>query len=102
MRRRMSGPPPPTFAVPYDAGSHVAVNGTRYAVQQFHFHHLTRSEFFGRHHQTPLFVQTAATIAVTYFIRIIILECLFFSHEPAYANPANRMPSSMMASTRSS
>ncbi len=29
----------PTFAVPYQPGSQITVNGTRYELQQFHFHH---------------------------------------------------------------
>ncbi len=40
----------PTFAVPYDAGSQVTVNGTTYAVQQFHFHHPSEHTVDGTHY----------------------------------------------------
>jgi carbonic anhydrase len=39
----------PTFAVPYDAGSMLTINGTRYELQQFHFHHPSEHTLNGKH-----------------------------------------------------
>ncbi len=40
----------PTFAVPYQAGSNLTINGTRYTVQQFHFHHPSEHTLHGKHY----------------------------------------------------
>ena len=40
----------PTFAVPVDAGSMLTINGTRYELQAFHFHHPSEHTVNGRHY----------------------------------------------------
>lgn len=40
----------PTFAVPYDSGSWITVNGSRYELQQFHFHHESEHTVDGQHY----------------------------------------------------
>lgn len=40
----------PTFAVPYEAGSMLSMNGTRYQLSQFHFHHLSEHTVNGKHY----------------------------------------------------
>ena len=40
----------PTFAVPYQPGSKLTINGTRYTVQQFHFHHPSEHTVNGKHY----------------------------------------------------
>ena len=40
----------PTFSVPYKSGSWLTVNGTRYELQQFHFHHPSEHTVNGKHH----------------------------------------------------
>jgi carbonic anhydrase len=39
----------PTFAVPYESGSMIKVNGTLYELQQFHFHHTSEHTVNGKH-----------------------------------------------------
>ncbi len=39
----------PTFAVPYGSGSTLTLNGTRYELEQFHFHHPSEHTLNGRH-----------------------------------------------------
>ena len=39
----------PTFAVPYKPGNWVTVNGTRYELQAFHFHHPSEHTVNGKH-----------------------------------------------------
>lgn len=39
----------PTFAIPYQTGSMLMMNGTRYQLQQFHFHHLSEHTVNGKH-----------------------------------------------------
>lgn len=39
----------PTFAVPYQSGSWITVNDTRYEIQAFHFHHLSEHTVNGKH-----------------------------------------------------
>lgn len=39
----------PTFAVPYQSGSQLTINGTGYELQQFHFHHPSEHTLNGRH-----------------------------------------------------
>ena len=38
----------PTFSVPYKSGSWLTVNGTRYELQQFHFHHPSEHTLDGK------------------------------------------------------
>jgi carbonic anhydrase len=38
----------PTFAVPYDSGSKLTMNGTNYELQQFHFHHTSEHTVNGK------------------------------------------------------
>ena len=38
----------PTFAVPYDSGSKLSMNGTTYELQQFHFHHTSEHTVNGK------------------------------------------------------
>jgi carbonic anhydrase len=40
----------PTFAVPYESGSLLTMNGTRYELRQFHFHHESEHTVDGRHY----------------------------------------------------
>lgn len=40
----------PTFAVPYDAGSKLSMNGTNYELKQFHFHHQSEHTVDGKHY----------------------------------------------------
>lgn len=40
----------PTFAVPYDKGSMLTINGTRYELQAFHFHHPSEHTVNGKHY----------------------------------------------------
>lgn len=40
----------PTFAVPYESGSMLSMNGTKYELQQFHFHHLSEHTVNGKHY----------------------------------------------------
>ena len=40
----------PTFAVEYESGSMLTVNGTNYELQQFHFHHLSEHTLDGKHY----------------------------------------------------
>ena len=40
----------PTFAVPYKSGSWVTINGTRYQLQAFHFHHPSEHTVDGKHY----------------------------------------------------
>ena len=39
----------PTFAVEYQSGSKLTINGTSYELQQFHFHHPSEHTLNGRH-----------------------------------------------------
>lgn len=39
----------PTFAVPYESGNWITVNGTKYELQQFHFHHVSEHTLNGEH-----------------------------------------------------
>jgi carbonic anhydrase len=40
----------PTFAVPYQSGSTLKMNGTTYELQQFHFHHQSEHTVDGKHY----------------------------------------------------
>jgi carbonic anhydrase len=40
----------PTFAVPYQPGSTLSMNGTRYELQQFHFHHRSEHTVDGKYY----------------------------------------------------
>jgi len=40
----------PTFAVPYQPGSWFTINGARYELQAFHFHHLSEHTVNGKHY----------------------------------------------------
>ncbi len=40
----------PTFAVPYDPGSALTINDTRYELKQFHFHHQSEHTVNGKHY----------------------------------------------------
>jgi carbonic anhydrase len=40
----------PTFAVPYEPGSMLTINETRYELQQFHFHHPSEHTVNGKHY----------------------------------------------------
>lgn len=40
----------PTFAVPYQPGSKLSMNGTNYELQQFHFHHPSEHSVNGMHY----------------------------------------------------
>jgi carbonic anhydrase len=40
----------PTFAVPYQSGSMLSMNGTNYELKQFHFHHQSEHTVDGKHY----------------------------------------------------